>query len=761
MRILVAFLMLTCITQCAIAQQRITSKELNNIKKNLKENPLLKDEDPDFQVNPSISQWQSESAVILCQKTMFDFDKKGLSAGKRIGRNIWGAIFALPTFGASLYYANARNETKILVEETERRKILLRDKFALEQYSIIYFRLSAEGDAFAARVIKKDGSITPVELTDAVKVEDVKSVPSVFRSYTDERFSTYYRPTYFKLAVPDLEEGDIIEYEFKNFNTQNYTNNPSYKEFEPVYYVCNRDMPVARQIIEVVTQDDKYYIGYRSLKGAPDFTQTSTGGKKVYRWVDDNREKLVDTRYVNEYVEQPSIKFQVIYARSNSKNFVWFNDEADMKRDLTSEELADKVKAFWFNPSRLQSTGDYTAGLSSSIDNTISSMYKSMKKRGITESAEADYVRKAYYSIRGQTLYGNWSDFAFAKVFSGLLDKKKIPHEIIVTTSNLRTQLSKVAFTQEIAWLIKYKGKYYANPGEHLNPEEIPLQLDGNACIRFSYDDEKSAVADVIPLSDTSANVIATQIRATLDTAFVNLQVEKTVEAKGLVRDAIIDDVIALTPFMESDYRNFDGGSMWDGMSDDAQAKAMEEFNKEKKEWKEEKPKMMKAMAETEYGTKVEDYQLFRLQQDGRNSRKRSIRYNENFTLSGLTAVAGEDIVLSLPVLIGSQPKIGKDERNRTVPINLHYPRKLLWHIVMPIPQGYTIKGLEALNKNVNNECGTFTSTAAIEGQNLVIDIKKMYKASQFESSKWTNMLAVLDEAYNLSQTKIILAKMN
>ena len=757
MRIFLITLILLGVTATSYSQQRITSKELKEIEKSLKSNPLLND-DADFS-NSAETRWPSESAVIICQKTMFDFDKKGLSAGKRIGRNILGAIFALPTFGTSLYMANKKNETKILVEETERRKILLRDRFALDLYSIIYFRLSAEGDAFAARVIKKDGTVQPVDLTDAARVDDPKSVPGVFRSYTDQRIGVYYRPTFFKLAVPDLEEGDILEYEFRNMNIQEYSHNPSYKEFNPVYYVCNREMPVSRQIIEVVTQDDKYYIGYRSLKGAPDFAQSTVGGKKVYRWVDDNRDKMVDTRYVNEYVETPSVKFQVIYAKNNSKNFVWFKDESDMKRDLTPEELSEKVKAFWFNPSKLHSTGDYTAGLKTSIDNTVATMYKTLRKRGITDAAEKDYVNKAYYSIRGQTLYGNWSDFAFAKVFSGLLDKKDIPHEIIVTTSNQRTQLNKVAFTQEIAWMIKYKDHYYANPNEHLNPEEIPLHLDGNSCIRFNYDDEKTAVPDVIPLSDTSANVIATQIEAKLDEELVNIVLSKTVEAKGLVKDGIIDDIVALTPFMEGDYRNYDGGSMWDGMSDASQAKAMEEFNKEKREWKEEKPKMMKAIAENEYSGMVEDYKMFRLQQDGRNSRKRSIRYYENFSLSRLTAIAGNDVVVSLPALIGKQTRITKDERNRTVPINVGYPRKVLWHIVMPIPAGYTVKGLEALNRKVDNECGSFESVAVIEGENLVLDVRKIYKASKFETGKWDALVSMLDEAYNFSQAKIVLQK--
>jgi len=417
-------------------------------------------------VGSATEKWSNESAVILCQKTSFDFDKQGPSAGKIINRNFWGIVLAIPTMGTSLLFANMHNETKILIEETERRKIELKDKFALEQYSVLYFRLSASGDAFAARVIKKDGSTQNIELADAIKIEDIRTVPDIFKSYTDQKLSSTYRPSYFKIAVPDLEEGDIIEYEYINFNTQRYMNNPDYKEFDPVYYLCNRSMPVAKQVIEVTTEDDKYYIAYKSLKGAPDFMQTTSGGKKVYRWEDDNREKITDTRYVNELKELPSIKFQVIYAKNSNRDFIWFKDEADMKKDITADELAEKAKTFWFNPQNLRTTGDYTAGLRTDIDATVKTMYKSMKKKGIADDPEDEYVRKVYYTIRSQTLYGNWSDYAFAKVFAGLLAERKLPYEVIVTASNRRTDIEKVSFTQELSWIIKYKGNYFTNPNE-------------------------------------------------------------------------------------------------------------------------------------------------------------------------------------------------------------------------------------------------------------------------------------------------------
>lgn len=739
------------------AQQRITKKEVELCNKNLADNPLLSDKDADFQGNPP-DQWSGESAVVLCQKTTFDFDKKGISAGKRIGRNIWGIIFAIPTFGTSLYYANANNETRILIEETERRKIILKDKFALDQYSILYFRLAAEGDAFAARVIKKSGGTQPVDIAEAVRVDDIRSVPSIYRSYTDDNFTSTYRPTYFKIAIADLEEGDIIEYEFRNFNSRAYYGSLNYKEFNPVYYLCNRELPVAKQVIEVVTQDDRYYIGYKSLKGAPDFVQSTDRGKKIFRWVDNNRAKMNDTRFVSEFMELPSVKFQVLYAKNNSRDYVWFKNEADMKREMSTEELAEKARTFWFNPEKLQKTGDYMAGMKTNVEATVSSMYKQLRKKGITDASDEEYARKAYYFIRSQTMYNNWSDFAFVRVFSWLLELRKIDHEIIVTAHNNRTNLNTLAFTQEIAWAVKLKNKYYYNPAEHLNPEELPATLAGNNVIRFHYNNEKAAPAsEILPVTDTLENVMITQVTASLDG--INMNVDRTIEAKGLAKEDLIDDVLSATPFMENDFRNYDGMGMFEGLDRRVEEKATSDFAEQKKEWKEKKPDMMKALAESDYGFKVEKYTNFRLQQDGRSFKKRSLKYNETFVLADMSAAAGTDQVVALPALIGRQSRIKKDERLRTLPVDVRYPRNRQWTITFNIPAGYTVKTEESLQQTISNECGSFTCTVRKENNQLILDAKQVFRARRFDAAQWPQVLSILEATYAYSQSKIILKK--
>jgi hypothetical protein len=416
---------------------------------------------------------------------------------------------------------------------------------------------------------------------------------------------------------------------------------------------------------------------------------------------------------------------------------------------------------FWFQPEKLNSTGDYTSGLTFGIDIKVKELHRSLKKKGITEASDDDYVRKAYYLIRSQTLYSNWSDYAFAKVLSGLLSMKKLKHEIAVTSSNTRSNLNKIAFTQELAWVIRYKDQYFANPNEHLNPGELPVHLAGNSAIRFSNSDVKLSVTqDVLPLSDTLENVLLTQVKASLDpTGLTNMNIEKTVEAKGLVKDDMIDEVLALTPFMESDYRNYDGMSMWEGLNAKQEERAISDFTAQKKEWKEEKPKMMEALAENQYGYDVEKYGNFRLQQDGRSHKKRSLKFNESFTLAEMTASAGQDLVVSISSLMGEQPKIKQDERKRSLPVDVRYPRNLSWNVIFSLPAGYTVKGIENLNKQVSNACGSITSNARLDGNNLIIDVRKIYKEKQFDPAQWQQLVEILDAGYDLSQAKVVLKK--
>ena len=89
----------------------------------------------------------------------------------------------------------------------------------------------------------------------------------------------------------------------------------------------------------------------------------------------------------------------------------------------------------------------------------------------------------------------------------------------------------------------------------------------------------------------------------------------------------------------------------------------------------------------------------------------------------------------------------------------MSFPRSFEEEISMAIPEGYTVTGLDKLNKKVENAAGGFVSTATVEGNNLKVKAYKYYTKSYLPNSNWKDMVAFLDAAYQFTQEKVLLKK--
>ena len=101
-------------------------------------------------------------------------------------------------------------------------------------------------------------------------------VPSTFQPYIGKA-NTYYdksksRVIYYKIAIPDLDPGDIIDYG-TIFYDDNTVKKMSYIEFDPIYFVCTREYPVLSQKFEIDT-DNNSFVNSKSTMGAPVFKET-------------------------------------------------------------------------------------------------------------------------------------------------------------------------------------------------------------------------------------------------------------------------------------------------------------------------------------------------------------------------------------------------------------------------------------------------------------------------------------------------------
>ena len=87
------------------------------------------------------------------------------------------------------------------------------------------------------------------------------------------------------------------------------------------------------------------------------------------------------------------------------------------------------------------------------------------------------------------------------------------------------------------------------------------------------------------------------------------------------------------------------------------------------------------------------------------------------------------------------------------------FPRSIRNIISFTIPEGYKAVGVNNLNMNIDNDAATFAVQASVEGNQLKLLVKKLYKQANVKKENWPKLLQSLEAAFNFSQKKILLKK--
>lgn len=673
------------------------------------------DNDPDFAVSAIPGKWSEESGVIIAQKTKFSFDK---------------------------------DASKLAVFEITRRRIKLNDRDAVNSYSTVYFRIGSSRDGAGIKVVKTNGSVLDVSLRNAVYVEDPGDVPSTFQPYIGKA-RTYYDKSksaviFYKLAIPDLDPGDIIDYG-TIFYDDNTVKKMSYIEFDPIYYVCTREYPVISQKFEIDT-DDKSFVNSKSTMGAPEFKETGNS-QADYSWEDRNRDKLSDTRWVNSYVELPMVKFQIVFSKSENRSDLFIGDRGELKKNITPQELANKMNTLY---NKLD--GSYYYALAKSY----------LKQIGYADIREDDFISKTYYILRHLSHYKSdgFPSELFVSALTQCLDLRKIPYELIVTTPANLTKPENIIFRNEPEWMVRVKGKYIFNATIFSNPFDFREEFLGTPAYIISLGKNPAATPITLPSTTPDENVTTNSITAALDTATRNLFITHQKSATGLSKQFYNIQAMAYTTALDDDHRSYGGeDDLRTGLKGAVLENYENKLRERKKEDKTRKLEYMKEVFEDDYET-ISNYSEFTLNSDGRTWRKQELIFTNKFELADMVKIAGQDILVSIPSLIGDQLYVAQDEKKREVDAYMGFPRSLRNIISFTIPEGYKAVGVSNLNMNIDNETGTFAVLATVEGNQLKLLVKKLYKQISVKKENWPKMLECLEAAFNFSQKKILLKKM-
>ena len=709
-------LLLSLIVSVALAAQdddTFSPSKLEAIARNMK--TVWDDTDPDFGISSVPDKWKEESGVIIAQKTRFSFDK---------------------------------DANKLAVYEITRRRIKLNDRDAVNSYSSVYFRIGSANDGAGIKVIKANGSVQDVSLRNAVYVEDNDDVPSTFTPYIGKA-STYLdksksRVIFFKIAVPDLDPGDIIDYG-TIFYDDNTVKKMSYIEFDPIYFVCTREYPVLSQKFEIDT-DNNSFVNSKSTMGAPAFKETGNANAE-YSWEDRNREKIPDTKWVNRMIEFPMLKFQIVFSRSENRSDLFIGDRGELKQTISPDELAKKMNHLY---NRLDGSMYY-------------SMAKAyLKQIGFADLREEDFIQKTYYILRHMSFYraNGFSSELFASCLTQCLELKSIPYELVVTAPLTLTKPGDIIFRTEPEWMVKVKDKFIFNATIFSNPYDFKEEFLNTPAYIISLGKTPTATPLTLPATKADDNITTNTIIASMDTATRNMKVQLQRAATGLAKKKYNYQGLVYTTAFDDDHRSYGGeDDVRASMKGAALDSYEEKLRERKKEDKTRKLETMKNELDDDYDN-LTAYTEFTLNSDGRTWRKQELNYTNKFELGDMVKIAGDNLLVAVPGLIADQLWISQDDRKREVDAYMQYPESIRNIINFTIPAGYKVVGIQSLNTNIDNAVGTFAVQASVEGNTLNILVKKHYKQTTVKKEDWSKLLEMLDAAYNFSQKKVLLKKL-
>ena len=629
---------------------------------------------------------------------------------------------------------NLRLTRQIDCTDMERMLIQINDKKALKDYSEFTFKTKSRKwtwgyhhktqTVLGIRVIKKNGNVQDVSLDDYVDVKEGKN---------DKDLSQ-------KIAVPGLEVGDCIDvFSLDQIDTQE-------QQLDPFYFVLRQDEPVLYTKVHCVL-DQSLATVYRTMNGAPDFTQTTDKDKNaVLDMVMDKPMDAESSIWYNPLEQSPFIEMYI----TPTKSKVAVVENAMRQKGVRGNPdvtpiLQDDWKLLKSNVSK----GGYSpAGLPS----TYKSVFKSAKKEGMSAEEKADRI----YSFE----YVSWgsSQRVFNKV-ANYLRKLGVELEMGITTPFGALPVDKLINYNSTSWFFRLKGTdVYYFPGTYPKvASEIPYIYQGRKA--YMQDSEEQIT---IPVSQAEDNKSVTDMVVKLDGTKLDISRKVTYSGEQKMYGQSLvspDNTLFGSSQLEAYWRylKYDDKDPYSCYTKKESAELKGAFNEFRKN------------AIDPFKAEISSYhdgdpvQVSGYGVDCVGIRRDSSNFvcHVDYVMDGMVKRAGNNYLLSVGKLIGSSLKLEGKDRERIDDVWRKMAFVDEWNIEIPLPQGYKVsaEALKKIETSVANECGEFTVKATAGNESVKVYVRKCFAHRVEPVSNWSKLLALGDACSAFADKQMVIAK--
>jgi hypothetical protein len=446
--------------------------------------------------------------------------------------------------------------------------------------------------------------------------------------------------------------------------------------------------------------------------------------------------------------------------------------ESIIKKRATKEEVLDLYDSRFKPDGDIGDIKDFFKGKSFKNDTEkVTSAYYYMRHYYLTRFVEAIFISEAKIMYNPFVYYGNYPVFIrnqkqFIKHFTEFLKRHKIKYEIVVAKKRYDGTIDELLIEKNVNVFLKINTKtpfYVSFFSAHTSLNEYSALVEGSNVFLLSKTKNKIDVIKngKLPISTYSQNETKKEVTLTINEDFSGLKISSINSYKGYMKSGEQYDRLLFNDYVNEDYKKYGTETFIELVRRKKdKAKYKKELNALAEKLKEKQEERFKESAKGEYGVSdIEDYN-FEINETGRYGLDTYFTYTEDFNVKNeFIKKAGQNYIIEIGKFISGQIDLDDDDRKRTENIYMNYPRSFNYQIILSIPDGYTVAGLDKLNKSVDNSTGAFISEAKTEDNMLIISTSKQYKNNFEPNSNWSLMTAFLDEAFQFTNEKILLKK--
>lgn len=668
---------------------------------------------------------------------------------------------------------------EMTITEIARDMIRLNDKSAVDEYSELSFTKLQKISGFFAkdkirtyigvRVIKPNGSTKEINADEVVLTKDASNEKQA------------------KLAISDLQPGDIIDYFIAV--DQVLSNDLGEKSYNIFLF---DDAPVLHYSFHGQL-GKKFAIDYRSYNGAPQLKVSKNDDKDIVIDVEKKNMTPYETSlWISPAQQLPHIRMNISLGyRGPGSKYLGTSKPGEVNMNKESDEIVqDQSNAF----SNSFYSSYFMKAARAQFESIVSDAKKMAKQAGLNykEMSDDDKAAQLFYTLRFTKLLdfnidelqrsiniGNYSYNGLAFVLNCTFKAADLDPAILTSTPRTGYRMKEVMDKDDLVSTSYLMGgannKFFSIESVYDIPFAIPESLQGTKDSRSITFKNRAAVmsanamnkfAEVgpgrpVPASDAKANAHIEEIALVLNQDKANFKVDRRTTIKGYYKADLQKQLILYEDYYESERKAMgEEQTLLEKLEDSKKGrKYVDEVRSAFAEARKKQKTAFTDEAKDWFDQSITDISDYKVSSLGVRHTSPDLVYSSSFNMDGLVKKAGNNYIVEIGKIQGSQLTIKQEQRKRDIDIYMPYPRSIEYSIAMAIPEGYTAEGVEALNKNVSNETGLYTVDASNDGKVVRIKIKKHYLHSFESVANWDKLLQFVDAANDWSNTKLLLKK--